>query len=154
MENALLFNNVSEITISYKTKFKAQERPKIVLASTAARILRNHWSADNIEYIEEFKILLLNQANRVLGIRHVSTGGAAACPVDPKIVFQAALKANAAGIILCHNHPSGNLEPSSQDRDLTKQLINGGKLLAIRVIDHIILSSDSYYSFMDEGDTF
>ena len=96
-------------------------------------------------------MLLLNRANKVLGYVLLSLGGTAGTVVDPKVIFQAALKTNAHGIILCHNHPSGNLTPSSQDISLTKQLRDAGKFLEIALLDHLILTTEGYYSFADEG---
>lgn len=104
-----------------------------------------------MEIREEFNILLLNRANHVLGWFNVSIGGVASTVVDPKVIFSVALKCNASGIILSHNHPSGNLNPSDADLNLTKKLNSGGKLLEINILDHLILTTDRYYSFADEG---
>ena len=101
--------------------------------------------------MEQFKVLLLNRANKVLGIFEVSSGGSTGTVADPKLIFAAAIKANACGIILAHNHPSGNLQPSQADIDLTKRMKEGGRLLEIQVLDHIIVTTEGYYSFADEG---
>ncbi|WP_317168263.1 JAB domain-containing protein [Pontibacter pamirensis] len=101
--------------------------------------------------MEQFKVMLLNRANKVLGIYETSTGGVAGTVADPKLIFVAALKACASSIVLCHNHPSGNLKPSAADLQLTKKIKQGGELLDIAVLDHIILTSESYYSLADEG---
>ena len=101
--------------------------------------------------IEQFKIMLLNRANKILGIFTVSTGGVAGTVADPKVLFAAALKGNASSIILAHNHPSGNLKPSEADRQLTNKLSQAGKLLDISVLDHLIITADEYFSFADEG---
>lgn len=100
---------------------------------------------------EEFWILLLNNANRCLAKLKISQGGVNQTSVDPKIVFKEALQHLASGIVLCHNHPSGNLTPSRQDTELTHQIIKGATALSIRVLDHIIVAGDSYYSFAEEG---
>lgn len=142
---------VSEISVSYLPKFKANERPQISSSKDAYEILYNNWDLGKIQLLEHFKILLLNRANKVLGIYEVSSGGTAGTVVDPKLVFSVALKASAHSIILCHNHPSGNLKASQPDIEMTKKLIAGGKILDINVLDHIIISSESYYSFADEG---
>jgi len=97
------------------------------------------------------KILLLNRANKCLGIFTVSQGGTTSTEVDAKLIFATALKCNAINIILAHNYPSGNLSPSGADTQLTKKLKEGGKLLNIDVLDHIIITEDGYYSFADEG---
>ncbi|CAH0213452.1 hypothetical protein SRABI27_02046 [Pedobacter sp. Bi27] len=104
-----------------------------------------------IAFLEEFKIILLNRSNHVLGIVDISMGGVSGTYVDPKVVFAVALKGNASGIILTHNHPSGSVKPSEADIKLTKRLVECGKLLDINVWDHIILSENSYYSFADDG---
>lgn len=96
-------------------------------------------------------MILLNRVNRVLGIYHVSSGGIAGTIADPKLIFMAALKGSASGIILSHNHPSGNLKPSQVDLQLTKKIVEGGKLLDISVVDHLIITSEGYLSFADEG---
>jgi DNA repair protein RadC len=116
----------------------------------ACELFRSIWS-DNVELREEFNILLLNRANHVLGWFQVSVGGTAGTLIDPKLIFSVALKCNASGIILCHNHPSGNLNPSNSDNELTKKLKNGSNLLEIQILDHIILTAESYFSFADEG---
>jgi len=107
-------------------------------------------------FIEEFKILLLNRANRVIGCYEVSSGGTCGTVADPKVIFAVALKCCATSIILAHNHPSGNLKPSQADILLSQKLKAGGRLLEIEVLDHIILSPEinsdkPYYSFADEG---
>lgn len=140
----------SEITINWKPLTEKKTLPKITMSADAARVFRTYWT-DRITYKEEFFILLLNQANRVLGISKISEGGLAGTVVDAKMIFQAALKANAAAIILGHNHPSGNLAPSEQDKSLTEKIVKAGKVLDIRVLDHIILTYDDYKSFSDDG---
>ena len=142
---------VSEIQLSYKSKVKASLRPKISLSKDAEKVLRQYWNDDVLELQEEFKIMLLNRQNKVTGIFTVSLGGIAGTVADPKLIFGCALKAAASGIILAHNHPSGALQPSQADIDLTKKLKDGGKLLDIQVLDHIIITTESYYSFADEG---
>ncbi|MES2875823.1 MAG: JAB domain-containing protein [Bacteroidota bacterium] len=113
-------------------------------------MLQSNWNYETIEFIEEFKIILLNRANRVLGIVPISVGGTAGTIADPKIIYVAALKMNAASIILAHNHPSGNLKPSHADIELTKKLKNAGQFLDLPILDHIILTKDGFLSFADE----
>ena len=100
---------------------------------------------------EEFWVLLLNRACRVVGRQLISRGGSGATVVDVKIVFQKAVETNATGMILCHNHPSGNCYPSAADHKITQKLKAGGKLLDIQILDHIIVADNNYYSFADEG---
>ena len=149
--NTLAWAQVAEIELIYKSKVKPSERPKVSTSKDAYQLLKQSWDENKIEFIEQFKVLFLNRANKVLGIYEVSTGGMTATVVDPKIVFTAALKSRACNIILCHNHPSGNLQPSRADEELTSKLKEAGKYLELQVIDHLIISSESYYSFADEG---
>ncbi len=150
--NTSAWMQASEIELVYKSKVKASERPKVTTSADAYQLLKQHWDDNKIELIEQFKVLYLNRANKVLGIYEVSTGGMTATVVDPKIVFIAALKSGACNIILCHNHPSGNLKPSKADEELTLKLKEAGKYLDLQVVDHLIISSESeYYSFADEG---
>jgi len=100
--------------------------------------------------IEEFWIILINRANYLIKKQFISSGGLTTTSADPKIVFKAALDHQTAGIILAHNHPSGNPAPSTKDIALTKKLIDGGELLDITVLDHIIVAGSTYFSFADE----
>jgi DNA repair protein RadC len=100
---------------------------------------------------EVFKVLLLNRANRLIKEVTISEGTLEASIVHPRDVFREALLEPAAGIILIHNHPSGNPSPSEEDLRITKQLVEAGRLLGIKVYDHIILAGESYRSFADEG---
>ncbi|MBC8054237.1 MAG: DNA repair protein RadC [Sphingobacteriaceae bacterium] len=100
---------------------------------------------------EELWIVLLNRANNVQSQHLISKGGQAGTVADPKIIFQAALENHAASIILSHNHPSGNLKPSQADINLTRKLRDAGQLLDISVLDHVIFTNTSYFSFADEG---
>lgn len=147
-----ILTHVSEITLSYSTNVPAKSRPTVSCSSDAFRIFHSAWDPAQIELQEAFKLILLNRANRVLGIVHLFTGGVAGTVVDPKLVFAAALKANASGIILAHNHPSGTLKPSRADKHLTRKLRQGGRILEINILDHLIITPyDGYYSFTDEG---
>ncbi|MES2810415.1 MAG: DNA repair protein RadC [Bacteroidota bacterium] len=100
---------------------------------------------------EEFWILLLNQAGKVTSKELISKGGLTGTVADPKIIFGIALQQNAVSIVMAHNHPSGNLKPSQLDIDLTKKITNAGKLLDIKVLDHLIVTNDGFYSFADQG---
>ncbi len=142
---------VAEIQLSYKSNVKPSLRPKITSSRDAHEVLKRVWNDSVIELCEQFKVIFTNRANKVLGVFEVSTGGIAGTVADPKLIFVAALKAGATGLILSHNHPSGNLTPSHADIELTKKIKEGGRLLEIQVLDHIIITSESYYSFADEG---
>ena len=151
METIKTKSQVAEIELVYKPKINILNAPKVSSSRCAYQILKEVWSEEKIQFVESFKILLLNRANKVLGVVEISTGGVAGTVVDPKLVFAAALKAVASSMILAHNHPSGNLKPSTQDERLTKRLVEVGKLLDLPVLDHLILTSEGYYSFADEG---
>lgn len=149
--NQISLFQVSEINVTYKPKFKASERPAISTSQDCYNILRQNWDMNKIDLLEQFKILLLNRANKVLGIYEVSSGGMAGTVADPKLIFSTALKGCANSIILSHNHPSGNLKPSQADISLTQKLRTAGSFLDIDVLDHIILTSEGYISFVEEG---
>lgn len=124
------------------------ERPKI----TGSRDVYEVMKADLLDIPhEEFWILLLNRANRIIRKSQISLGGIAGTVADPKIIFKLALDELASGIILAHNHPSGNLTASQADLDLTKKLKEAGKLLDIQILDHLIVAGQKYFSFADEG---
>ena len=151
MQASFNFSKVTEIRLSYVTKVKASERREITSSQDCYHILLDCWTRSSIEFVEEFKVLLLNRANKVLGIVPISKGGVAGTVADPKLIFAAALKANASSVILAHNHPSGNLKPSQGDIQLTQKIKEGGKFLDLPVLDHLIITTEGYYSFADEG---
>jgi len=140
---------ICEITVNYSSRVKPSNRPKISGSRDAYEIVMPIW--DDLEYRESFAILLLNRANRVLGIANISSGGLSGTVADPKVIFQHALKANASSIILLHNHPSGNTQPSEADITLTRKMKECGKFLDLPVLDHLIVTTDGYFSFANEG---
>jgi len=142
---------VAEIQLTYKSNVKPSLRPKITSSRDTFNILKENWDATKIEFVEQFKVMFTNRAQKVLGIFEVSTGGVCGTVADPKVIFAAAIKACACGIILAHNHPSGNLTPSQADINLTRKVKEGGKFLEIQLLDHIIITTEGYYSFADEG---
>jgi DNA repair protein RadC len=143
---------IAEVQLIYKSKVKASERKKITCSRDAYEIFIENWNPDIIEFVEEFKILLMNRSNAVLGILEISKGGISGTVTDVRVVYLAAIKANASGIICAHNHPSGNLNPSESDTRLTQKLKEAGNLMDIQLLDHLILTTeDSYYSFADNG---
>lgn len=107
---------------------------------------------DTVDHREVFVATFLNGRNDVLGYFVVGAGGFNSTTADPKLIFQVALKISASYIILAHNHPSGNKSPSEADLRMTRKLGEGARLLEMRVIDHLIVTSDGYYSFADESD--
>ena len=142
---------VAEVELVYRTKVKPSQRPKITTSVDAYEILQKIWNRDKIELVEEFKVLLLNRSNKVLGVLDASSGGITGTVADPRIILTAAIKANAVGIVLSHNHPSGSLKPSRADEELTQKIKYAAQFHDITVLDHIILTAEQYYSFADEG---
>ena len=142
---------VSEVNLIYKNVVPSSQRIKITGSVSAFEILHQHWAEETIELKEEFKILLLNRANKVLGISLISSGGVSGTLVDPKLIFATALKANCSGIILAHNHPSGIAEPSSADRQITKRFTEAVALIDVRVLDHIVVGDGECVAFSERG---
>jgi DNA repair protein RadC len=144
--------NVSEVQLIYKNKVKASDRIKISCSRDAYKVFMDSWDAETIDFLESFKILLMSRSNAVLGILEISKGGTTGTVSDIKVIFSAALKGNASGIICAHNHPSGNLNPSESDSRLTQKLKDAGTLMDIQVLDHLIISTDgNYFSYADNG---
>jgi len=143
--------NISEISLTYKRKVKALDRPQISCSKDAEKLFRENWNDLTINLYEEFKILLLDRNNKCMGIVPISQGGVSGTLVDAKLVFVSALKARACSLILGHNHPSGNLTPSQADILLTKRLVKGARYLDLKILDHIILSDEDYNSFADNN---
>jgi DNA repair protein RadC len=139
----------AEIEISYKPKYKVSQLPKVVTSADAYSYLKDVFPS--LDYREYFYILCLNRNNKVLGYCQISAGGLNGTVADVRIIMQAALKSSATSIVLSHNHPSGNMQPSEADKDLTKKIREAGKTLDIAVLDHLIITSEAYFSFADEG---
>jgi DNA repair protein RadC len=144
---------VCEVKIKYSPKVKPSERPEITCSKDIYRLLTKNRIFDpaTIEHREFFKVLLLNRANKLLGVTHLSEGSNGAAVIDIRHIMQAAVLANAAGIILCHNHPSGNFRPSAADDRITLKIKKACELMDISLTDHLVISSESYYSYADEG---
>lgn len=143
---------VPQIELSYKLGKPVTELRRITCSDDCATALRENWDTDKIEFVEQFKVLFLNRNNRVLGEYEVSTGGVVGTVVDVRLILSAALLSCASGIILAHNHPSGNLKPSAADLNTTKKIKDATAQMDIAVLDHIILTADSFYSFADDGE--
>lgn len=140
---------LAEITVSYSTK--NEDRIKIINPKQIYDLTIEHWNLDTIELHEVAKMILLNRNNSVLGIYEISKGGVAGTIVDLKIVLSVALKCNASSIILIHNHPSGNLNPSECDKKITRRIKNACELLDLKLLEHLIVSKTGYFSFVEEG---
>ncbi|MNK13772.1 hypothetical protein D3C87_318640 [compost metagenome] len=121
---------------------------KVVTSTDAFAVLQPVFADLNHE---EFWILILNQANYLIGKQLISKGGMAGTVADPKIIFKTALEHNAAYVILAHNHPSGSLRPSQQDINITKKMVEAGRMLDLHILDHLIVTDKLFYSFGDEG---
>lgn len=141
----------AQVELVYRNKVKAADRAVVRTSKEAYKLLLSSWDENRIELVESFRIMLLNRSNACLGISEISTGGATSCIADPKIIFATALKARACNLILAHNHPSGNVQPSNADIMVSRKVRQGAGLLDIQVLDHLIVTPDQYYSFADEG---
>ena len=146
----LFSNDLPLLKINYSTS--GVKKAKIVSSETAYNVLKQIYDPDTVEYDEKFYCLYLNNAGETISHDLIGIGGMTATYVDQKKVFRGALLSGATSIILSHNHPSGTLRPSRQDINLTNQIIEGAKLLGLKVHDHIIFTKYGYYSFIDEGD--
>ena len=147
------FLHVAEVTLTYVTKVKPSESLTVACSRDAHKIFFDSWDIATIEHKETVKMLLLNRANKVLGITTISEGGISGSLMDVRMIYQYAMKGNASGIIIAHNHPSGNSNPSESDLKITQKIKEAGNLLDIQLLDHIILTPerDLYRSFADEG---
>lgn len=141
-----------KIQVTFDKKIKMSEITPITSSATAVTILREMYNKDTFEWTEEMILLCLNRSNKPIGYYKLSSGGIAGTICDPKVVFTIALKSAATGIIISHNHPSGALSPSRADKDITEKIKKAGELLDIKLLDHVILTDEGYYSFADEGE--
>jgi DNA repair protein RadC len=144
-------SNIAEIKISYSYKTLKKFRIKINKSEDAFKSFLQSWDKNLIELQEEFKVLLLNNSNEVLGIHSLSKGSTKGTVVDLKLLFAIALKSNATGIIIGHNHPSGTLKASSSDLELTRRIKKSGDLLDVKLLDHLIITKDEFYSLADNN---
>jgi DNA repair protein RadC len=146
-----LIESVGEITIKYNRKKMKLVSNKITCSEDAYDIFKKIFPPGSIEHREMMYALFLCRANTILGYACISLGGLSQTTCDPKIIFQLALKLNASGIVLAHNHPSGNLEPSEADIHLTKRIKEGAELMDFTLLDHLIIGVERHVSLADEG---
>ncbi|EIJ37479.1 JAB domain-containing protein [Galbibacter orientalis] len=147
-----MLNKVNEIQLSYKESFLTSCETTISSSSKAAAILLQSFDMNTIALQETFKVLLLNNSNKVKGIYTLSIGGITGTLVDIRILYAVILKSLSTAVILCHNHPSGTLKASEQDKEITQKIKKAGLYLDVKVLDHIILSPcGKYFSFADNG---
>ena len=112
----------------------------------------DNWDPDSIEHIDKFKLMLLTRSNKVLGIAEISKVGISGTVTDVRIILESAIKANASGVIICHNHPSGNVLPSESDMAITRKIKDSGIVMDIQVLYHLIIVPEGiYYSMADES---
>ncbi|SIQ19242.1 JAB domain-containing protein [Maribacter ulvicola] len=145
-------NKVNEIQISYKEKVSTLKSPKIKSSQDTAKLLFEHWNENTIGLQETFKVLLLNNSNKVKGVYELSKGSITGTMVDLRILFAVVLKSLSVGLILAHNHPSYKLKPSEADIRLTKRIKKAAQFFDIMVLDHLIIAPNGeYYSFADNS---
>jgi len=140
---------ISALELGRRQKaFPSKQKQKITCSQDAFEIISPY--VENLGH-EEFWVVFLNQGNKIVEIKNVSSGGITGTVFDIRLVFKDALLLEATNLILCHNHPSGNLEPSNADKDVTSKASNAGKLMNISVLDHLIIADNQFFSFADEG---
>ncbi|WP_251624085.1 JAB domain-containing protein [Odoribacter lunatus] len=143
---------VSEIKVTYSPKVRAKDRFCIHDSKDAYDLLmKDAFREETIEYKEYVKVILLNRANRVLGIYSLSEGGMDTTVIDVRLILQVALLTHSAAFILAHNHTGGQLQPSTLDNAITEKVKKAATLLNIILHDHLIVSKEGYYSYTDEG---
>lgn len=165
-------NELGKLTLNDFKKINGIGDAKSIIIAAALELGRRRHTGDNLDKIvikeskdvakylqtqlkdytyEVFAVLFLNQANKINHFEIVSKGGITGTVADPRIILKKALDNNATSLVLCHNHPSGNLRPSKADEELTKKIAEAARYLDIKVIDHIIVSEEGFYSFADDG---
>lgn len=145
-------NKVNEIQISYKERITSPFWKKINSSRDASELLYEHWNKNTIEVQESFKVILLNNSNKVKGIYQLSQGGITGTLIDLRILFAVVLKSLSVAIILTHNHPSGKLLPSEADKKITQKVKKAAQLFDVKVLDHLIIAPNGdYYSFADNS---
>lgn len=142
---------VAEVELSYRYRVPNKDRKRVLGSNAAYKILRENFSDETIDHKETFKVLYLNQDCQVLGCSTISEGGITKTMADVRLILQGALLTNATALILAHNHPSGSIRPSREDDVLTRKIVEAANLMDIQVTDHIILTSENFYSYGDEG---
>lgn len=170
VENNL--NELGKLGITELTKFKGIGEAKAISIVAAMELGRRRKETETVKKVkvvtsrdaydamkgkmidlphEEFWLVILNRANSIVRKELISRGGVAGTVVDTKIIFKLAVEHYASSIIICHNHPSGNLKPSEADLKITKNIKDAGKIMEIPLVDHLIITDNGYYSFADEG---
>lgn len=150
MDNGAKTKQVPEISISYNTNGKIYP-DALTDSQSTYDFLKTVYPSESIELQERFVVLYLNRANKILGYYNHAIGGITGVTTDVRLIYATALSSASSGIIISHNHPSGSLQPSQSDIDLTRKIKDAGRFLDITLLDHLILTKKGYYSFADEG---
>ncbi|MFA6261087.1 MAG: JAB domain-containing protein [Bacteroidia bacterium] len=140
-----------KISVAFEPQTLKRDLVQVLNSKDCHTVLMQCFDPSTINWKEEFHMLCLNRNNKVVGYYKVSEGGCSGTVVDSKVIFTTALNTGAHSIVLAHNHPSGNMKPSSADLAITKKLKDAGNLLEIMVMDHLIISDSEYFSFADDG---
>ena len=144
--------NLGELDVIYKYKSSLNNRPVIKNSDDALKVLSTLFHKDKIGLQEQFVVIYLNRGNKVIGSSNLFTGGVSATVVDMKIILSLGLKLMASSILIAHNHPSGNIKPSEEDKRITSKICEASKLLEIQLLDHLIIAPDlKFFSFANEG---
>ena len=143
---------INEITVGYRRHRIPVQQSPIVNSKIAEEVFRSIWEEDTMDYNESMYMLLLSHANKVIGYKKLSSGGGASTVVDVRHAMGLALKANAVGLMLAHNHPSGSLKISQADKNLTLKFTTACAYLDLKFLDHLILTSEGYTSFLEQNE--
>ena len=141
---------VQEVTLHYKRP-KVTEMPKILCSQDAEKVMRSVIDPNRIDLKEFFWVILMSRANQVLGVSLIGEGTTNGTTVNIKEVFQLVITSNSSAVVLCHNHPSGQLKPSQADISITEKIKRVAQILDVQVLDHLIISSEGCYSMCDDG---
>lgn len=143
--------NLPEIQVSFQALVRNGQPIILTSSQETFDFALSIWDLDTIELYEEFKTIYLNRANRVIGYRTLGRGDVSGVVVNIRLIILLALKCNASGLILCHNHPSGVLKTSQQDDKMTADIYNAAQQFHLKLLDHLIITRTSYFSYCDEG---
>jgi len=140
-----------QINVSFDRHVKTNQLYKITSSKDAAELFQKVFNSDTFYWQEEMILLCLNNAHKVIGFYKLSSGGITGTLADIRMIYAIALKSGAVAIMIAHNHPSGTLRASESDISITKKLVKAGETLDIKLLDHIILTDEDYFSFSDNG---
>ena len=143
---------IPKVEVSFHPKRNPIKRVFLTSSSEVNEFCRSIWDQHTISLYEEFYVIFLDRRNGVIGWRKIGQGNCAGVIVNVQLIFAIATQCNTTGLILCHNHPSNHLSPSQQDRNITNKIRDGCQLFDMKLLDHLIISEQGYYSFLDEGE--